>query len=315
MNLRSRHPFFFLVLLLIGLAGLAEAGGIVAGQVAARTARRRLDRVGREWRAVSSLVPSVTKESTARIEADLRRGRETLAGLRGELMGRGGLAGGREPTQRSEAYFDLAALVERLREHAGRRGVKLKAEERFGFSAYAHEAPELERLAAVHREQVIVEHLLTALFEARPSEFLGVQREQPRRRPGQSAAVSGMGRAGARASGTEAGDYFEPDARVLVRQAGVVETTAYQLSFTGPTTALRTLLNTLVDSELPVLVRAVDVAPAETTRTGAEAKRADAAPLVGRSLSRFTVVIEAIEPGALTKPEAGAPTKLVATRS
>jgi hypothetical protein len=311
MKLWCEHPHFFLGLGLMGLAGLAEAGGIVASHAAARTARRRLDRVGREWREVSSLVPAVTVERAGRIEADLRRGREQLAGWRGELMGRGWPAGGREPAQRSEAYFDLAALVERLREHAGRRGVKLKPEERFGFSAYAHEAPELERLAAVHREQVIVEHLLTALFEARPSEFLGVQREQPRRRPGQPAA----GRAGARSTGTEAGDYFEPDARVLVRKAGVVETTAYQVSFTGPTTALRTLLNTLADSDLPVLVRAVDVAPAEANRGGAEAKRAEGAPLVGRSGSRFTVVIEAIEPGGLMQPEAGIPAKLVATRS
>ena len=315
MTLRRQHPHFFLGLGLIGLAALAEAGGIVAGHAAARTARRRLDRVGREWREVSTLVPAVTVANAGRIEADLRRGRETLAGWRDELMGRGWPAGGREPAQRSEAYFDLAALVERLREQAGRRGVKLRPDERFGFSAYAHEAPELARLAAVHRERVIVEHLLTALFEARPSEFLGVQREQPRRRPGQPAAVPGEGRSGARASGNEAGDYFEPDARVLVRQAGVVETTAWQVSFTGPTSVLRTLLNRLADSDLPVLVRAVDVTPAETARGGAEAKRPDAVPLVRRPLSRFTVVIEAIEPGALMQPEAGPTAKLVVTRS
>ncbi len=305
MNGLRQHPFLVAGLLVAGGAVLVEGAVMAGSHLAARSARRRLDRAGREWRSLNAIVPTPTPENAARIEAELARRRGVLAGLEAQRAARAAAdAAGRldpdpVPALRPEAFFAIAAFVEKMRAGAERSGVRLKPDERFGFSAYAHEAPESALLAGVHCERVTVQRLLAALFEARPSELLSVQREHPSRPAGPPAgthpARSGLGRG----AGADGSDYFELDPRAAGQFPGGGRTTAFRLSFTGRTAVLRSLLNTLAAAEPPLIVRSVEVVPAETTSAGSAPKPRGAVPLAGSRLSCFTVVIVAIDSGPL----------------
>jgi len=117
-------------------------------------------------------------------------------------------------------------------------------------------------------------------------------------------------------------DYFDLDPRLTVPDPELVEVSAFRLIFTGPTAVLRALLNQLATFELPVIVRTVEVEPAtgdDLLSAGEEAAAPPAAapastvliasvprptsanrggtlaPLVPKSVSKFTVTVEFVE--------------------
>lgn len=127
-------------------------------------------------------------------------------------------------------------------------------------------------------------------------------------------------------SATLSSDYFDLDPRLTASASGFVEVSAFRLVFTGQTTALRALLNQLASFELPVIVRAVEVEPASgedllgapeepatppvaapavvpasivltapPAKSATPTKTISLAPLVPKSLSKFTVTVEFVE--------------------
>jgi hypothetical protein len=118
-------------------------------------------------------------------------------------------------------------------------------------------------------------------------------------------------------------DYFDLDARLSAQAPGLVEVSGFRLIFTGQTAALRALLNQLASFELPIIVRSVEVEPAagedlvaapadeaaSATQPAAPAVSivlsapvakaakpvATIAPLVAKSISKFTVTVEYVE--------------------
>lgn len=132
----------------------------------------------------------------------------------------------------------------------------------------------------------------------------------------------------------EGPDFFEIDRRATARVPGFVDAMGFRLVFTGQTAALRAFLNKLGTFELPVLVREVQVDPATaedavaladepaapTEQPAAEtsaasvvldadvqsspppkeparksAPRAATTPIVAKTFSKFTVVLECVE--------------------
>jgi hypothetical protein len=167
---------------------------------------------------------------------------------------------------------------------------------------------------------------------------LAVQRERPLtaderklRAEALAAADPSAPPAAAESAAQLSPDYFDLDARLSARAPGLVEVSAFRLIFTGQTAALRALLNQLAGFELPVIVRAVEVEPAageDLVAAGEEPPAATAppgppasivltapaakpaaktpsaiAPIVARSVSKFTVTLEFV---ALTPPPAAA---------
>ncbi len=303
MNTLRKNPLFTLALVTLSLVVLAEAWSLQASYAAWRSARRQLDQARREMRAMNGLRPVPTAENAALIEEDLADNRHRLAALQAELAGDGPAADEWEdalvPLQRSGAFFDIAAFVEKLRDLAEHNGVRLKPDERFSFSAYANEAPESGRISAVFHERMIVQHLLETLIAAHPHEVLLVQRERARQALGKPASAGALAAPPGRLGGAGAGDYFEMDPRFSLRVPGAVETRAFRVSFTGYTPALREWLNWLADSELPLLVRMVEVAPSEAAAKGVVATADGTGPLIPRRMSRFVVTVEWIDPGTL----------------
>ncbi len=192
--------------------------------------------------------------------------------------------------------MELAGFVEAMRVRARQAGVNIRSDERFGFSSYAHEAPETAQLAAVFRERLIVQYLLEALLEAQPHQLLSVQRSRPEGKAGVGVTGNLEPKAGRGAPGADVADYFEIDPRISARVPGLVEAMAFRVTFTGHTDALRTLLTKLVEFELPVVVRAVEVAPAERPPDVLVTTQTAPAPLVASEWTRFTVTVEFIEP-------------------
>lgn len=279
-------------------------------QTAAKTERRR-NQLRAEWAAMRTLTPAPTADSTARLEAELTEAQATLARMRAALAGHGGAketgegAGAGAATTRTEAYFEVASFVERLRERARRNGVRLRADEYFGFATHAHEGPDPDILPTVRRQHEMAEFVLGALMDNRVQQIVSVQRERPKpvgaSDTNAADGTTGRGTSASAGSGERgvAADFFDVDARGSARVPGFVDTLAMRVVFVGETDVLRALLNKLAAFERPIVVRAVEAEPAETT-TAAPVAGASV-PLVARRATRFTVTVEYVELAAERK--------------
>ena len=335
MSLRRRNPVFVGALTLFGVIALAEAGLIYERWSASRAAEAKLAQRQADLAGMGSLMPAPTREIAAEIETDLARAQRALAAMQGELKGRGPAAeklrSAKVPAARTDSFFDLATYTERMRELARKHEVRIRPDAaRFGFAAYANEAPEAERLEPVFRQRQITQFLVEALLEAKPFAILGVKREPTLTKPekeARDAALIAVAEAIAQgqpppdpsASGAptielpEGPDYFIVDSRVSARVPGFIDTSGFRLVFTGQTAALRTLLNRLAAFELPVLVREVEVEPAtaEDAAEMPEENAADSAADPAAAAASAASVVLALEPApkpvAKTAPPRNAP--------
>lgn len=277
-----------LVVVLLALAAIgAEAWLLARAGAQARRALTALEqkKQERDWLARQTPVPSEANEKA--VAAELAAVRARIAGLRAALQPRtpeplAAVA----PAKPMDEFFELANLVEKARAQAITTRVTLRPDERFGFATYANEGPAADLLGPVHRQQLAVQSLLEPLFESRPLALLGVRRQPPAANP----TVR---------SGGE--DFFSLDPGLSLRQAGVVETEAVRLEFTGQTSTLRSFLTGLTTLRHPVVVRSVEVEPLPPAG-GARAVDASV-PVVRQSLSKFAVTVEfVLLPAAPAKP-------------
>jgi hypothetical protein len=144
---------------------------------------------------------------------------------------------------------------------------------------------------------------------------------------------------------TDGPDIFTIDPRVTARAPGFIDTTPVRLVFTAQTGALRTFLNKLATFELPILVREVEVdrataeesvaaqttaaeeAPAAEDASAASiviasvpktpakatpatvasvAQKNPSAPMIAKTVSKFTVILEYLDPVAPVVPATAA---------
>jgi hypothetical protein len=306
MNWIRNNPMLGAILLLVLPAVGAETYLVQRARQQAQLAQAALDLKKQERNRLARLSPAPSEANEQAIKSDLVAAGKILRSLQTAWLGEGvdgPATPAPAPVKSIEAYFDLAAFVERTRALAAGAQVQLKPAEDFGFKSYASEGPEPELVPAVIRQRVAVQHLVEALIEARPQTLLAVQREHPltagqrtaRSRSGQTAAS----RTGPADGGGQAGDFFEMTGQISLRLPGQVDGEAYRLEFTGQTQNLRTFLNTLASSSLPIIVRSVEAEPLVTDAPGARPVSASAVtsmPLVSKSFSKFVVVVEYIVP-------------------
>jgi len=191
------------------------------------------------------------------------------------------------PTTPTDAFFEIAAFVERMAAQARSFGVRTASDERFGFAAYAKSGPEPELIPVVLKQQEIVERVLSHLFAARPERLLSITRESPAK-PGriQTNAVS-----------TSAADLFAFSPRQAVRAEGELTTAAVQVAFVGDTAVLRNFLTAMGEPGSRLLVRSVEAdAMSQGSVDDGVAVHASGSPhaTIGQR-TKFTVVIEAFE--------------------
>lgn len=230
-------------------------------------ARSAADRAAVRWKArlgerseFETLSPAPSRENAARLEANLAAARRVLTQAAAKLCADVGKDADEASSTPTDTFFELAAFVARLRQRAEEEGVVLSPGERFGFSAYAEEPPAAELVPRVLRQERYAEAMLQLLFEARPERLVSFQREIfSAATPGRPATI------GARQVtpmlSRPAQDYFTPDPQRTLQRAGLVESSAFRMVFTGGTRALRSFLNSVAAAPLPLVVRSVEIEP------------------------------------------------------
>ena len=295
---------------LVLVAGLLATEGWELGRERqqARRALAALEQRKQERLQFSRKLPALSKESEQAIGREIAASQDYLAGLRASLSdGGNGLVAVPPPTTALEAYFDLAAFVERARQLALDAQVLIRPDERFAFGSHRRQGPETALVPAVFRQRQRLEYLVGTLIAARPQALLAMQRERPRigRQPGSRNPADHEG--GVSAAGTGSGpedDFLVFDGRLSLRLPGQVECDAFRLEFTGQTHSLRTFLNRLAVSQQPYFVRCVEAEPLGLgAPVGSSSSPAGGGPvpLVAQNFSRFAVVVEYLELAPVTE--------------
>jgi hypothetical protein len=321
------HPVFSSLLVILGLAAVGEGWFIYAGH---RDKNAALKKLWTAKAAINTLNQSkipLTTENADLIKQDLADSTANLALMQSLLKGKGDTAdqlrSAAIPADSPDAYFVLNKFVEDTRKKYQDAGIKIKDGERFGFSTYSNKGPDPELIPEVFHQQQLASYLLNALYDAKPSELISLQRERPLttterhdldypKPPVQGAPVA----VPAPPAGETGTDIFDIDPRITARHPGFVDAVAFRLTFVGKTDVLRSLLNKVGKFELPLVVRSVEVEAGDPEPTPA-APTVDAdghelaappKPKVDKLLSKFTVTIESIDlvPAAQT-PSAPAP--------
>ncbi len=171
-----------------------------------------------------------------------------------------------------EAFFELADFVERMRERAAARGVKVKDGERFGFAEFTTVGPSRERIVEVMRQRELAEEVLLTLFEAGPDELVGCERSESE---GNERRMQEM-------------DTFGVDRRWSLG-ASDIGATGYRVRFVGRTEVLRELLNRLAGAEFPLAVTSVEVEPVRAAGASEEGQ------VVTSGGSEFSVTVERLD--------------------
>ena len=321
MSWYRKNPLFALGMMVLALLALGELALIYERFAASRAAAKRVVQRQTDLQTVAQLTPPPKRDVAAAIETDLAKAQAALESMQGELKGRGPYAekmrSEKTPAARTDAFFDLAAFVERTRELARKTNVMIAPEAaRFGFAVYANEGPVPEHFEPVFRQRQIAEFLVKSLIAAKPRSLLSVKRERTMSkadREAQAQAAANGEPPPEIESGEDGPDYFKVDPRMTARRPGYLDTIGFRFVFTSETAALRTFLNSLAVFELPILVREVEVDTATTEETAAvateDASSADssaastAAPSVVLSLDGTEQpVVAENRPAALKQP-------------
>lgn len=326
MSAFKKYPLFASALTVCSVLALGGGWLIYERWTASREAAVTLENKKKELHAMGGLEPAPTRAVASAIEADLAKATHALEAMQAELKGRGPAAErlrtAKPPAARTDAYFDLATYVEKMRELAKTQDVDVKPEAaRFGFSLYANEGPETDRIPEVFHQRLVAQYLVESLLEAKPRSLLALQREAPltkkEREERDAAAAAAAGGApppeAAPLNLPEGPDFFAIDPRASARVPGYLDATAFKVSFVGQTAALRAFLNKLASFELPVLVREVEVDAATSADlaidTAATHDDADT-PVAGPAPNAETSVVLTAGPAAAApKPAARPPAK------
>lgn len=251
-----------------------------------------------------------------------------------------------KPLTASQGYQlveQLRGMVNKWRYDAKALGIAVPSEMDFAFKKYVAPSatpPVDGAVPALWKQACVLDYIMKKLYacksEESPMIIMWVQREILKeeavavsRKPATTSRVS----AASRRKAAPMGDNFEIDKNISSRKEGSLDTIAYRFVFAGHTDVLRRFLNQLKDFDAMLVVRSIDVRPAdksaisaiskapveeesengaanalfggnnengESTEAGAE--NADTGisvenrtPVVTDNISEFTVVIEYVE--------------------
>lgn len=331
----KNNPAFFTSLLFLGAVTAGQAWLIYSQRA---ETKRLVGEVAQKQQTLQNFAlsnPFPSKENSLAVERDRVKAEQTLAGTRKELQATGELAQklatATTPSTSTDAFFDLASFVERLRANATKAGVAIPANSWFGFSTYSSTGPVKDLIAPVFKQRQYVEYLLDALLEAKPRELRAVERTRvltDAQKAELLASPQATPTAVAGAGAEVAADFFVIDSRTSAKLDGFVDTEPFRLTFVGTTDVLRNFLNELAQFKLPVVVRSVEVTPADKSasaptaaplaapaspfglfgqETPAAAPVQEVKPLVDQVDSVFVVTVEFVKLVDKTEPAVNTP--------
>lgn len=264
------HPFFFTSLLLAGALTAGEAWLLYSQRASAKKISTEIAQKKQTLDSFSFQKPFPSRENLSAVEADRKQAEKTRDEIRADLRATGEvaekLAAAVVPASPTDAYFDIANFVERMRAQARTANVAFTSDNRFGFSTYASTGPVRDLITPVFHQRQHAEYLIGALLGSAnpPKEFISLQRERPltaeQKHQIEEAVASGQ-TPPSLGDGNGSTDYFTIDPRTSARVPTFVETSAFRVTFTGNTSVLRAFLNELALFKLPAVVRSVEVEP------------------------------------------------------
>ncbi len=300
---RPSHPGW----LALAVAGCMLGAGLLAWlgwreRAALQQAETALRAKAAERDRVAAQSPQPSAITVEKIETELAAVRRATVTLETALAGQSPALLEREmPAKPVDAYFELAAYVEKNRALAAAARTAVPENGRFGFAMHQTEGPTEDLVPAVARQSDVLRHLLEALFEAAPQALGAVQRERPLSAAQLTARRMGPVRTVPTAATGETApeDFFTLEPALSLFVPGQVDTLAFRLEFVGRTASLRAFLNSLAAFKLPLFVRSVEVEPLASTATadaaGVDKAAEVAVPVVTQNLSKFAVVVELVE--------------------
>ena len=255
------YPVFYSLLAALGLTAVGSGYCIYERSQAAHVTAKALAKKRFELTALTSSQPTPSEDNKTLVKTDLLSCKAALSQMRAELKGSGPAAEAllkakaayaqastlksderskllresKVPFEPTHLFFNIATFVELMRDNAQAAKIKIKADERFGFTTYANAGPDRELIPQVYRQRQVAEYLVGALFSAAPSELVSLQRERPADSANQAKpGVSSPSRSGTATPSTN-NDLFEMDPRITARVSGFVDASAFRLTFIGDT--------------------------------------------------------------------------------
>lgn len=260
---------------------LTIAGVVVIVMAAGKTAEseKKLAAAERDLKAALTLAPAPTETNLEASEANIQELKAALAKQIASTQGRNAtLMSQRPPLSGTDMFYDLVAYKNELDRdarnitpvNATAPGIKLPANFDWGFSRFlqagAGQPPPEQYIPQIFRQKLVINYLIRKLMATGPQSIVSIQRE-PIVVPRSAAAQPRAGGGGA-AGGQQQlrSDEFFPTSAETVAIPGAIETMAFRITFTGYTQNLRTFLKDIASFELPLVVRSVDVKPADAAK-------------------------------------------------
>lgn len=323
MGFVKKNPFCSAFLVLAAVVFGALVFLYLQEQKKVNEAKTSLDRQVSQLRAVDSGVPyplgsgetaivfpsaenlETLRERLSRLDDDLGQIEESVA-LRAENYFQ-------PPASEFTFLPKIQGYINEFEERAesGEPPIELADNLAFGFRSYAGaaETPPEAFIPILDKQKQILAYVLELLYAAGPSRINAVRRE-----PVELANLTEQARQERLRGGR--GDFFQIN-ELVTAETDFIDTLAFELVFEGYTDTLRQVLNGLARFELPIVVRAIEVRPAEIRFAGqrrasspddifgvfempegeaeTESENASREPVLTQIASEFRVVLEYIE--------------------
>ncbi len=301
--IRFKQSFPPVGLLLSFLALLTlESCSLQRARAEAQRALANLRKLNAEHSMLAREKPGPSEENETAIARDRVAATEAVSAWRFAVGNRADGSLPKTPTA-VEAYFEISGGIEQLRARAQAAQVTLKPGEGFGFASHRAAGPDTALAPVVLRQCRALQGLVETLLETRPLALLAVQRQRPTGKTDFRPGVSDGATPAAKPDGLDqVQDFFDLAPALDLRLPENLSGQAYRLEFSGTTRMLRDFLNRLAAQARPVFVRSVEVEPLDTDKSADSREpppsREKLVPLVTRNLSRFTVIVQLLDPDA-----------------
>lgn len=193
-------------------------------------------------------------------------------------------------TEGYQLVEELRGVVNDWRREARQRDIALAQDMDFSLKKYVAPGAEpmpKEAIAPIWKQVCVLDYLMQKLFacksEKSPMGIVNVQRELLPMEKVAKTSKKRKTRTNAKKAASQAlkGDNFVIDDAVTARKDKSIRTIAYRFIFTGHTDVLRRFLNQLKDFDAMLVVRSIDVRPADKSSTSFEVPSFGGAPAFG----------------------------------
>lgn len=271
MKYLKKYPLFFTIVSLLCLVFVAGAVYDVYLESVRLKSSAKLDSSMRAYSKALSEDP--TQKAIDASDANIKKLEGRLGFLVKDLTRAG--ADIFKPLTAKEGYQlveQLRGMVNKWRRDAKNLGIFVPDDMDFSFKKYVAPnsvPPRVEAIPAIWKQACVLDYIMKKLYmcksEESPMVILWVQREVLK----EEGVKSTTGRKNVvtrrRKSQSVGGDNFEIDKAITARKEGSLNTLAYRFVFAGHTDVLRRFLNQLKDFDAMLVVRSIDVRPADNS--------------------------------------------------